>query len=304
MALERFGLSCLIMLKRLSRACDGEIFQAAAECRWMLEKIAKRQKIELPRTMHLWSPEQIQAFQETLPLSTQRILNRWISDRVERHKPLQYILKTQPFLRHEIKVRPPTLIPRWETEEWVARLIDELLPLSQLNILDLCTGTGCIAIALAASLDQARVVGLDISSSAVKLAQLNGRFIKSDLVFKQGDLMQDQCIEQLRECVDQGFDLIVSNPPYISPRDYQTLDPQVKLWEDPRALVTRDSHGIEFYQRIVKVGPRLLRPTTHKIPRFVFEIGHEQSSLVSSLWSGPSHVWPDLAGKDRVVYLY
>ncbi|KAI8148146.1 S-adenosyl-L-methionine-dependent methyltransferase, partial [Fennellomyces sp. T-0311] len=181
------------------------------------------------------------------------ILNRQVQDRVVRHKPLQYILGSQPFGDLDIVTRPPVLIPRWETEEWVYRLIDLILPQlrhkkESFRVLDICTGSGCIALALATHLPNASIFATDLSTDAIDLAQHNHQIHaslirNSVLRFKQIDVFDDQAMNL------DPFDLIVSNPPYITRDEYEHLDPDVKQWEDVRALVA-DQEGTAIHRRI------------------------------------------------------
>ncbi|KAI8985968.1 S-adenosyl-L-methionine-dependent methyltransferase [Pilobolus umbonatus] len=230
-----------------------------------------------------------------------------VEDRTVLHKPLQYILGTQPFCGLEIVTRPPVLIPRWETEEWTNRIIELLRPrLSSskppFRILDVCTGTGCIGLALAAHLpkDSVEITGLDISNDAITLAQENllihKSMIKNPIEFHQKDIFQYER--------DSTFNLIVSNPPYISHEEYKNIDPGVKDWEDPRALVTEED-GTRIHKRIIHVA-KYCQPVFDDVPRVVMEIGgtHQISRLTKEMEDNELHnttIWKDLAEKDRVI---
>ncbi len=217
------------------------------------------------------------------------------------HKPLQYIVGSIPFLGVNITVEPPILIPRPETEYWCSWLIEHLKPLQgqTIQILDLCTGTGCIAIALAHAYPQAQVWAIDISPEACALALEN---VKNNNVTNVSVVQSD-----LFAHLDPNltFDLIVSNPPYVTDAEWATLEPLVKLWEDPRALKA-GMDGLDVIKRIINDGRSRLKETAEKdIPQIVIEIGRSQGQEVKKLFeaAGFTHVivHKDEAGKDRFV---
>ncbi|RKP24781.1 S-adenosyl-L-methionine-dependent methyltransferase [Syncephalis pseudoplumigaleata] len=193
-------------------------------------------------------------------------------ERVVLRKPLQYILGSQPFLSLDLRVQPPTLIPRPETEEWtdkLATLLASHAPASPSpsalpgrrpwRILDLCTGTGCIALGLASSMParSCHIVGIDKSAEAVELARENSRAHQSRLRsnpvhFAQMDLRANDAVARLLHHSATlpsssamlppaarlaGYDLIVANPPYVTRDEYADLAPEVRNWEDHDALI-------------------------------------------------------------------
>ncbi|KAH6571071.1 hypothetical protein BASA50_003695 [Batrachochytrium salamandrivorans] len=366
-------------LKRLIAACDGSIHQAACELRWLTEAVVYRrigsllsrrktvirdcdlpvhtQQIQPPQSVQLVldelslpsvidTAEAVEHIAETrLSAAEQCRLDRWIDQRVLDHKPLQYILGTQPFAGLDIAVRPPTLIPRWETEEWTVALADQIrryqsdhaktqasptAPFRPLRILELCSGSGCISLALAHELGvNASITAVDIAPAAVLLARYNQRWLglsgvghPSRLRFIQDDIFHHSFSSRLLSSLaafhsldpqDARFDMIVANPPYISPSEYDTLDPSVKSWEDKGALLAIDTLGIRFYQHIELLAQSLLIcpfRVSHEytLPRLVFEIGHLQGSSVQQqlgpvVWSR-TELRKDSAGFDRVVLKY
>lgn len=174
-----------------------------------------------------------------------------------------------------------------------------------IRILDLCTGSGCIALALAKHLpkDSAQIIGLDISSKAVSLANHNlgvhNSSIQNSVQFQQKDLFQLQ--------LEEPINLIVSNPPYITHKEYESLDPDVKDWEDSRALVA-DEEGTHIHKKIIDVS-KYCRPYASSIPRLVMEMGgtHQIKCLAEEMDKNEFkniEVWKDLAGKDRVITGY
>lgn len=235
-----------------------------------------------------------------LSAQQQKQLDQWLDKLTKEHMPLQYILGTVPFLSVTIEVKQPILIPRPETEEWCALLIEKLQQHSPANlaILDLCTGSGCIALALAKTLPHSTIVATDISREALQLAQSNAKrnnitnvtFIKSDIY------------EQLPP--DKKFDLIVSNPPYIAPEEWPNLQPEVRLWEDKTALVA-EHHGLELIERIIKGAKNYYTPKRLPFAQLWIEIGYNQGKVAQDLMTQAGFrqvtILKDLYGKDRVV---
>ncbi|KAI9028846.1 S-adenosyl-L-methionine-dependent methyltransferase, partial [Phycomyces nitens] len=232
-------------------------------------------------------------------------MNEHVKERAN-NKPLQYILGTQPFCDLEIVTRPPVLIPR---QEWTSRLIDLLKPHVQkstnrpFGVLDVCTGSGCIALAMSAHLPAAKasIVGLDIATEAVCLAKHNLRVLADELQ-NPVEFRQQDIFDPLQDSV---FDIIVSNPPYITTEEYATLDADVKDWEDERALVALED-GTRVHKRIIKVASTHTRPNENALPRLVMEMGgsHQINELSCSLYKHGFRnisVWKDLADKDRVI---
>jgi release factor-specific protein-(glutamine-N5) methyltransferase len=260
---------------------------------WLLEKATNKTVLALQT-------------QEAVELNSEQLeqLNTWVTEHVTHHKPLQYILGSVPFLGLTLTVRPPTLIPRPETEEWVYDLVQLLQTLhhKKLNILDIGTGSGCIALALGHALPEATVVAADIAPEARALSQENAENNGVNNVTVVAADVYTGLPEQIT------FDLIVSNPPYITPDEYATLEPSVALWEDKRAL-TADDAGLAIIKKIIVQAHTHLRPNTEMeqraLPQVMIEIGYTQATSVVQLirQAGFTHcsVLKDLAGKERVV---
>ncbi|KAL8292170.1 hypothetical protein RQP46_001636 [Phenoliferia psychrophenolica] len=233
---------------------------------------------------------------------------------VQDDKPLAYILGTQPFhpLPVPLLVRPPTLIPRPETEHWLAHLASLFLlspsspslPKPPLTFLDLGTGTGCIPLALTHALSPSysiRAVGLDATPTAVLLASQNAQrcHLSKSVKIVQGDLFKKAFLKRVKSAakLSEGsrFDLVVSNPPYITRADYENLPKSVRAWEDRRALVGeldekrvladgRDE-GLVFYERIASLVPRLIDLDPEKgmeLPVMALEVGSGQAQAVAA----------------------
>lgn len=245
--------------------------------------------------------------QISLSLIDYETLQQWLVEMTIDHKPLAYILGTMPFADLEVMVEPPILIPRPETEEWVVTLIDQLHALKDqsLTILDMGTGSGCIALALAHALPESRIVAVDFSDRALNLAQRNAqRYSLDNISFIYSDLF-------LNLPDDSMFDLIVSNPPYVSANEWALLEPTVTHWEDHAALVA-DEEGLGHLKKIIAYAPAYIKPNSAlkalHIPNLLVEIGYEQGRSVQQYMhehgAHHSEITQDLAGRDRVVKGY
>jgi release factor glutamine methyltransferase len=203
-------------------------------------------------------------------------------------EPLQYLEGTAAFGRFDLIVDERVLIPRPETEQlW--ELATESVASPKI-IVDLCTGSGALAIALADSFPDARVIGTDLSAEAIEVATLNGASI-DNVEFRHGDLY-----EALDEDLAGRVDLLVSNPPYVAEMDYPALPADVR--REPRMALVAGPTGLEVYGRLAEGLDRWLSPGGV----FVFEIGESQAAGVSQILDGfETTVHQDLAGRDRFV---
>lgn len=223
--------------------------------------------------------------------------------RREQREPLAYLLGTREFWSLPLAVSSGVLIPRPETETLVEAALAACAQVSppasgRQVILDLCTGTGAIAIALAREVPQARVVATDMSRRALRIARTNAEAhgVADRIVFLRGNLWR------ALDGVMPGWqgDLIVSNPPYIPSSVIETLMPEVQ-WE-PRRALDGGPDGLDFHREIIRGAPWRLRPGGF----LLLEIGADQASAVRRLLeAGGSfegcRVFQDLAGRDRVV---
>ncbi len=260
---------------------------------WLLEGITKKNKTRLIVDIFV-----------TLSEEQQSQLAKWVSLHVKQQYPLQYLLGSVAFGSLDIIVKAPTLIPRPETEEWCASVINTLADLHEapLRILDMCTGSGCIGLWFAKSFPNSKVIAVDIADTALTLAKRNAEHNAiSNILFLRSDLFTLLDPEQ-------PFDLILSNPPYVSPEAWHDLSPNVTQWEDRGALVA-GNHGLDLIQAIATQAPAYLKKqsllTQHGYPRLVMEIGYDQGPETQKLFMdagfGTVKVVPDSAERDRVV---
>lgn len=231
----------------------------------------------------------------------EKMLKTAIEEFVVMHKPLAYILGWVPFLSLHIIVRPPLLIPRPETEEWVEQLLQILPQNRQLKIVDVGTGTGCIALAIAQKLTQATVVAIDPNKQAIVCAQENATLNKiNNIEFVQADI---STFAQHNE----RFDIIVSNPPYIPNRYKSLLDRSVLDWEDPKALFA-DDEGLAIVREIFVAGQRLLRAAKlpADCPNLIMEIDALHGDIITEIAHSYGYenvrVLHDSNNRPRVIY--
>jgi release factor glutamine methyltransferase len=223
-----------------------------------------------------------------------------VIQRRTRREPLQHIIGNQEFWGLEFKVSPDVLIPRPETEF----IIEAALAIVQdrntlVRIIDLCTGSGCIAVSLAKELTAARIIATDASEKALAVARENTRRhgVSEHIRFLLGDLF-----EPLEELDIRGqMDIIVSNPPYVQAGDLSTLQPEVRDYEPEMALIS-GPEGTEMAKRIIQRAPEYLK----KNGALIMEMGLGQAEALTRMVEatgayGNRELLKDLAGIERVL---
>ncbi len=216
------------------------------------------------------------------------------------HVPVQYITRTQDFMGMTFLVNENVLIPRQDTEVLVENVLQAIEKSSKdIHVLDMCTGSGCIAISVS-RLGNVKVTAVDISDKALEVAKENAKNLGADRVrFVQSDLFEkinmNNGVEQ-----NERYDIIVSNPPYIPSEVVDGLMPEVRVHE-PRLALDGTEDGLEFYRRITKESSEYINDGGV----LMYEIGCEQGEAVSNIMMDNGyvdvHVIKDLAGLDRVV---
>ena len=170
--------------------------------------------------------------------------------RLHNFEPIQYILGEARFLGRTFRVTPGVLIPRPETEELVEMMLKELSPVSR--VLDVGTGSGCIAISLAKELPESQVTAWDVSGEALSIAAANSKALQASVRFEQRDVLTYE------PCVADCYDVIVSNPPYVTEAEKQEMEHNVLDWEPSLALFVPDTDPLRFYRRIAVLGLEML----------------------------------------------
>ncbi len=212
-----------------------------------------------------------------------------------RGEPVQYILGWTEFYGLRFEVSPQVLIPRPETEILVERVLDHIADVRQPAVLDVGTGTGCIAIALAHERPDATVIALDVSEPSIRVARRNAATNAVDVTFVLEDLRNQD--------IDLGgklFDVVVSNPPYIHPNEMESVERQVLEYEPHMALFTNDD-PLEYYRLTLRLLDRIRRGGA-----LIMEVHADRAQEVASLMRrtesmGQVRITKDLVGRERVV---
>ena len=235
--------------------------------------------------MIMHEPEPLSSF---IKGEVEKILNRLLN-----HEPIQYITGEARFHGMEFSVNPSVLIPRPETEELVDIITDTVGERPDLRVLDIGTGSGCIAISLARSLKFPHVSALDLSSEAILTARLNAERLKVKINFILADI--------LSASLQKEFDIIVSNPPYIDESEKKDMDDNVLLHEPHNALFVPDSNPLIFYKRITLLSQNALLPGGY----LFFEINPRHASqlkkFIASGGFSEVEIIKDSFGKDRFI---
>ncbi len=219
-----------------------------------------------------------------------------INQRVQRN-PLSYILGNQGFMSLDFKVTEEVLIPRADTEILVESILDRVsINTTKITILDIGTGSGCIAISLAKYIKDCQIVAVDISEKALDIAKFNAKKhgVLDKVQFKPQDIFSTNL-----DLIDDSFDVIVSNPPYIRAKDVPNLQPEISKFE-PMIALDGGSDGLMFYKQITNLSTKYLKNDGI----LAFEIGYDQKDSVLKIMSKYFYnlaVIKDYGNNDRVL---
>lgn len=207
--------------------------------------------------------------------------------------PIQYITNKQEFMKLDFYVDENVLIPQPDTEILVEKAIEEAKKIENVEILDMCTGSGCIGISIAKNIENAKVTLVDISKNAIEIAKKNAlrNKVESQLTFIQSNMF---------EKVEKKFDIIVSNPPYIKTDVIPKLDKQVQ--NEPHIALDGGKDGLKFYKIIIEEAQKYLKENG----KLILEIGYDQKEEVENLIKQSGQykkieVIKDLSQNDRVI---
>ena len=212
--------------------------------------------------------------------------------RLKQGEPLQYVLECTSFMGMDFHVTPAVLIPRKETEELVSRALILLLEIPKARVLEIGTGSGCVAIALA--LQHLHVVATDCSAAALDIARLNAKRLQAKVSW----VLSDHLIKQPP---GQGYQLLISNPPYIPEEERPNLAPRIRDWEPQEALYVPTQEPLLHYQALGRWGQRLLDPRGWLLVETHAHYNHEVVALFKAMGYGSVASRKDLGGHARLV---
>ncbi len=216
---------------------------------------------------------------------------------LQQEKPIQYITGEAWFYGLRFEVNENTLIPRPETEElveWIIQSQKSKVQSQKLEILDIGTGTGCIPISLKVNLPQANVSAIDVSEKALEVAKRNAASNKVEINFIQTNILE-------AEDLNQNFDIIVSNPPYVRNLEKQEIKKNVLEYEPHLALFVEDTDALLFYRKIAQLALKNLSPNGLLFFEINQYLGKETVELLENLGFKNIELKKDIYGKDRMV---
>lgn len=216
--------------------------------------------------------------------------------RRSRQEPLQHILGYTDFYGLRIDVAPDVLIPRPETEQVVERALKSLQKIRGPRILDVGTGSGCIALAIKHNRPDADVTACDISASAIEVAALNAERHALDIRFQELNVLRPEFDDE----APHNLDLLISNPPYIATDQLEFLAPEVRCYE-PRLALEASDDPLKFYRRLADAGTKLLRSGGHIVLETAADYGEEAAELLERKEYGDVELNRDYAGRPRIL---
>ena len=236
------------------------------------------------------------SFSEQLSQENEEKYFSLIEKHIKEDVPLSHLVGFEYFYDRKFKVTKDVLSPRMETEELIYKVIEYVKKTNKnnLKILDLCTGSGIIAITIKKELEQVSVdvIASDISEEAIEVAKENAQFHDATIKFIQSDIFDN---------IDEKFDIIVSNPPYIDRKDEVTMQDNV-LKYDPHLALFAEEEGMYFYRKIIEQANDYLNENGV----IFFEIGYDQKDKIiklADLNGYSAEVYKDINGRDRMAFL-
>jgi release factor glutamine methyltransferase len=251
-------------------------------------------KIALLHILNLDNLHYSLGFRDEVPAGAFTKIHEFIN-RLEWGEPIQYITGEAHFMGYDFMVSPAVLVPRRETEELVSIIISENRSTANPVILDIGTGSGCIAITLNKLLPDSIVYGIDISSEALSIAERNAQKIHAEVEFIQADILATDTIQFDR------FDIVVSNPPYVTESEKEMMHANVLEYEPHLALFVKDEDPMKFYTKIIELATVCLKENG----KIYFEINEKYAfETVEILQRNNFHeieIIRDMQGKERIV---
>ena len=211
--------------------------------------------------------------------------------------PVQYLLGKTSFYGLDFEVNPTVLIPRSETEElvdWIIKSLKSRIGNSKLKILDIGTGSGCIAISLAKNIENAQVFAIDISDKALATAKKNAEVNNVEVTFIQQNILDTADL-------NQNFDIIVSNPPYVRNLEKQEIKKNVLNNEPHLALFVEDNDALIFYKKIAKLAQQSLSQNGELFFEINQYLGQEMIEMLEKMNFRTIELRKDIYGNDRMI---
>ncbi len=221
-----------------------------------------------------------------------------IVERLTKNEPIQYIFGKTDFYGFEFEVNPSVLIPRPETEELVELIVRDYPKRKELEILDVGTGSGCIAITLKKLLNKSQVYALDVSEEALKTAKRNAIRNRAPITFFQKDILTPS---ETADSIEEEFDIIVSNPPYIMEKEKADMEANVLDYEPSLALFVPDDNPLLYYHRITLFAEQKLKKKGYLYFEINSQMGEQVVSMLRMMEFKSIELIQDLSGKDRFV---
>ncbi len=218
-------------------------------------------------------------------------------DLLKNQKPIQYILGETEFYGLPFKVNEQTLIPRPETEELVEWVLKYSAKIKQISILDIGTGSGCIAVSLAKYLPNSKVYALDVSNEALNIAKQNAELNNVNVQFVNADILNSETWD----FKDLKFDVIVSNPPYIREQEKKFMKPNVLDYEPHLALFVKDKNPLRFYEAITRFAVDNLEENGMLFFEINEYLGNQMIQLLNDNNFNNIRLKQDMFKKDRMI---
>lgn len=219
----------------------------------------------------------------------------WAVEELKRYRPIQQIIGWTEFCGCRIAVDESTLIPRPETEEIVQRTISRLSEKRPKRVLDICTGSGCIAIALAKQWAEAEVTAIDISEKALEKARENGTANGVEIDWRRMDVLSGRGL-----ALPHPFDLIISNPPYVTESERKNMQKNVLDWEPDMALFVPDDDPLRFYKTIAREARQNLATGGMVVVEINERFGQETAQIFKEK-GFETEIQNDFKGKERMI---
>lgn len=211
-------------------------------------------------------------------------------------RPLQYITGKCEFCGLEFSIREGALIPRPETEELVMWTLEQASAITSPHIADICTGSGCIAIAIAKSRPDASITAIDLSAEALNIARENAQ--KSGV---EVDFIEDDALQGLQSLQREEFDIVVSNPPYIPASEREQMHANVTDYEPSMALFVADDNPLVFYRSIAQAAKRILRTTGVLLFEIHSPLAEQTAQMLRDEGYEQIVIRQDFFGRDRMI---